>query len=91
MKALILTDDNGLEYEDHQWWVSHVFLVPDGFDEGADWRAFIKGLGQEGLIRVTKEGDPYQSDVNKAVSLYPADLKLRGFEEIPFVGAPRDC
>lgn len=85
MKAFLLTTDNGLAYEDHAWWVTAVFLVPDDWDEIADLRAFFAQQGALGAFRLIKDGWPYRNDRPKADALYEADLRAR-FESIPFIG-----
>jgi len=81
MKALLIESDNGVEYDGYEHWVSAVFLVPDDFNPLKIRNQVVENAAAQTLIRITKDGQPYQADWPKINKLYNDYLKSN-FQEL---------
>ena len=85
MKALVIKDDNGGEYEDYQDWITDIFVVPDHFDDSKDYREYLADAAAKGEIRLKKSnGVPYNEDQEKARAGYVKSLSAR-FQKLEVV------
>lgn len=82
MKALLIESDNGLEYDSYEHWVSAVFLVPDDFNPLKIRNQVMENATAQNLIRIKKDGCPYQDDWPKINQMFNDYLK-NNFQEIP--------